>query len=158
MTDLRHLSVQPTWMTTLTLQQQSVLMLASRGPDGTAKHHPCKDVIRAYRGTVLVAARYGRTLHWAESADTFMSLDLFADDDRWADAVTRFFSSLDGLPHHYILHLLHGAQILGYKHPDERFRGRWTSFYAESCDDMHMNRETEQQMDARLSDWDRAGW
>ena len=47
------LSVQPTWCTMLPLQQQSVLFLASRGPDGVAKVHPCKPVIIAYRATVF---------------------------------------------------------------------------------------------------------
>jgi hypothetical protein len=37
------------WMDDLPMQQQSVVVLATRGPDGVAKHHPCKDVVRAYR-------------------------------------------------------------------------------------------------------------
>jgi hypothetical protein len=79
-------SVQPEWCRSLTIQQQSVLFLASRGPDGIGKWHPCKDVHRAYRATVLVDAKLGRNIEWAEGTDTwhFSTLHTFADDAAWA--------------------------------------------------------------------------
>ncbi len=152
------LSVQPTWCTMLPLQQQSVLFLASRGPDGVAKVHPCKPVIIAYRATVFLAAKYGRSLNWGERADTFMSLDLFADKSRWMSAVGLFFDHQDSLPKHYVLHLMHGAQILGYKHPDERFRERWLGFYLQLVEAFHLHPETEAEMDKRLGDWGKEHW
>lgn len=151
-------SVQPEWCRHLPLQQQSVLFLAARGPDGIPKKHPCKDVVRAYRGTVLVAARLGRCLRWGEDADTFMSLADMADLEAWTGHVRWFFQTVDQLPHHYVLHLGHGAEIIGYKHPDERFRNTWLEFYHELCRDMHMSPETENQMDERLNDWERKAW
>lgn len=151
-------SVQPRWCRDLPLQQQSVLMLAARGADGTAKHHPCKPVQIAYRGTVLVAAKYGRCLEWGEGADSFMSLDVLANDAAWADAVKLFFRNADGLPHHFLMHLMHGAQILGFKHPDERFRERWHKFYLAMVNDMHLHPESEADMDERLGDWGREHW
>jgi hypothetical protein len=144
------ISVQPDWCLNLPLQQQSVLLLAARGPDGIPKPHPCKDVQRAYRGTVLVAAARQRTLHWGEKADSFMSLDGLAGD--WDLIVKRFFESVDELPHHFVMHLLHGAEILGYHHPDRRFRERWLWFYFEGCNDMHVQPETQEQLDERLND------
>ena len=39
--------VFPEWIFRLPMQQQSVLLLGSRGPDGVEKFHPCKDVTRA---------------------------------------------------------------------------------------------------------------
>lgn len=144
------LSVQPEWCLSLPLQQQSVLLLAARGPDGIPKTHPCKDVQRAYRGTVLVAAARRRELHYGEKADSFMSLDGFATE--WSTIVRRFFEVVDELPHHFTLHLLHGAEILGYKHPDQRFRGRWLEFYKTGCTDMHLWPETEMELDNRLND------
>lgn len=151
-------SVQPDWCLRLAVQQQSVLLLAARGPDGIAKTHPCKEVQRAYRGTVLIAARFGRLLEWGERADTFMSLDVFADDARWEAAEDAFWQSVDDLPHHFLMHLLHGAEILGYKHPDERFRERWGWFYAHGVNSLHLNVESEIEMDARLCDWERESW
>lgn len=155
---MKDKSVQPEWCRKLPLQQQSVLFLAARGPDGIDKTHPCKDVQRAYRGTVFRAGRYGRCLYWGERADSFMSLDLFGQDLEWADIVKRFFLTVDSLPHHYLMHLLHGAQILGYKHPDEKFRKRWREFYERGVEDLHLHPETEEEMDARLADWERKEW
>lgn len=156
MTDRR--SVQPEWCMDLSLQQQSVLLLASRGPDGIPKSHPCKDVQRAYRGTVLVAGRYGRLLYLGEAADTFMSMDLIANQREWARVVKAFFHEVDSLPLHFVMHLLHGAEILGYKHPDWIIRERWSHFYQEGVRELHLAVETEDQMDARLADWGREEW
>lgn len=152
------MSVQPEWARSLTIQQQSVLLLAARGPDGVEKFHPCKAVVRAYRGTVLVAARYGRPLHWGERADTFMSLDSIANPHAWQEDCDAYFAAVDSVPHHYQMHLLHGAEILGYKHPDINMRTRWGTFYLRGVDDMHLQPESEAQMDARLSDWNRQEW
>lgn len=153
-----NVSVFPEWMASLTMQQQSVLVLAARGPDGIAKVHPCKDIVRAYRGTVLKAARFGRLLRWGEIADSFMSMDLIADRHSWARAMKAFFEVVDSLPHHYYLHLAHGAEILGYKHPDLDVRAAWNWFYLKSCEDMHLTPETEEEMDNRLSDWNKEAW
>lgn len=153
-------SVQPRWCLDLPIQQQSVLLLASRGPDGIGKWHPCKDVHRAYRATVLVDAKLGRCIQWGEGTSTwhFSSLHTFANGVAWADAVKRFFGSVDELPHHYLLHLVHGSEIIGYKHPDHRFADRWRGFYLACVEDMHLTAETEAEMDIRLNDWDQADW
>lgn len=148
----------PEWFTRLPVQQQSVLMLALRGPDGVGKHHPAKGVHRCYRATILRAAYYGRWLVIGERADTFMDLENFHHWPTWADEVKTFFAHVDELPHHYAAHLAHGAQILGYKHPDLLFRSRWDYFYEQWCDDLHVNPETEEQMDERLNDWGRVHW
>jgi hypothetical protein len=153
-----EISVQPAWCRQLPVQQQSVLFLAGRGPDGTPKNHPCKTVHVAYRACVFLAAKYGRSLAWGEKADGFMSLDVFANDDAWNAAVKEFFRHHDELPSHYRSHLMHGVQILGFKHPDPRFRQRWSQFYLAMVEDLHLNPETEAEMDRRLSDWDRTHW
>lgn len=157
-TKQKSISVQPEWCLNLTVQQQSVLLLAARGPDGIAKYHPCKDVHRAYRGSVLIAAKFGRPLNWGEKADSFMSLDMFSDIVFWEVKVEDFFKHADDLPHHYYMHLMHGAEILGYKHPDVRFRTRWHKFYLQCVEELHLTAETEAEMDARLGDWDRQEW
>lgn len=148
----------PAWMFRLPIQQQSVMLLAARGPDGVAKHHPCKAITRSYRGTVLLGAYYGRHLTFEDPGDTFMTLLILADGDAWNKAQLEYFAHVDSLPHHYHLHLLHGAQILGYKHPDPRMRARWIDFYLRGCDNAHMNPETIEQMDARLCDWNQEFW
>jgi len=151
-------SIQPLWCLQLPLQQQSVLFLASRGPDGIDKAHPCKDVQRAYRATVLIGAKQGRLLHWGECGDGFISLDLFSDDKKWSQVCNRFFPFVDSLPHHYYMHLLYGVEILGYKHPDIRFKNRWNDFYKRGIEELHLMPESELQMELRLNDWDQKWW
>lgn len=153
-------SVFPAWMVLVPMQQQSVMLLAARGPDGVGKYHPCKGVVRAYRATVLKSARLGRSLQWGEDLerDGFMGLWAFGQDASWSAAVRDYFSHVDELPHHYHLHLLHGTQILGHKHPDPRFRERWLGFYMAGCDDAHMRPETAADLDRRLGDWAQADW
>lgn len=151
-------SVQPEWCTSLPMQQQSVLFLAARGPDGIAKYHPCKDVVRAYRATVLMAAHSGRMLTFDDKGDTFMSLRVFGVIEEWDCAVDHFFETVDELPHHYYMHLMHGAEIIGYKHPDRQMRDPWFYFYLRCCRDLHLTPETWTQMDVRLSDGNQADW
>jgi hypothetical protein len=151
-------SVQPVWQAALPLQQQSVMWLALRGPDGIPKSHPCKDVQRAYRGSVLKAARFNRELYWGERADSFMSLNVFADDGAWKAAVDRFWDDVDALPLHFVMHLAHGAQVLGYKHPDPEFRHRWLEFYLRACTEFHLAPELEPALDDRLNDWGQVDW
>ncbi len=155
---MKTISVQPEWCAALSLQQQSVLFLAGRGPDGLRKNHPCKAVHIAYRATIFLAGKYGRPLAWGERADTFMSLDVFADAERWTIAVAGFFDAWDELPAHYVKHLMHGVQILGYKRPDLRFRERWGALYLRFIRELHVSPESEAEMDRRLGDWNRKHW
>ncbi|WP_375458846.1 hypothetical protein [uncultured Enterovirga sp.] len=152
-------SVVPDWFQELPLQQQSVLILALRGPDGVEKHHECKHLVRHYRATVLCAAKYGRWLQVGEAADSFMSMASMSSEAAWDEQVLNpFFDVIDCLPHHYVAHLSHGAEILGYKHPDLLVRGHWLRCYLRFCEDRHHPPETEEQMDTRLSDWNRRQW
>jgi hypothetical protein len=146
--------VQQEWQFALSVQQQSVLLMACRGPDGMRKSHPAKALIRAYRACVLNAASTGKPVH-INNGDTYMSIDLMLSPEAWGNAVVEYLYDVDEIPHHYHLHFLHGAQILGYKHPDEHIRACWLDFYRLGVEDMHLYPESEDQMDARLNDFGR---
>lgn len=147
--------VTPNWMTALSLQQQSVVLLAARGPDGVAKEHPCKVITKVYRGTVFVQAKIGRLLEYGEKGDTFACLEPML---RWNEVVKTYLLHVDSLPHHYHMHLMHGAQIIGYKHPNIGIAGRWQQFYYCCCEDLHLTEESQELMDARLNDFNREDW
>lgn len=68
------------------------------------------------------------------------------------EVLRRYVVATDELPHHYQLHFLHAAEILGYKHADPIARDWWGHAYAALANDMHLNVETELQMDKRLGD------
>lgn len=148
------------WLFDLTMQMQSVLILACRGPDSIAKFHPAKLLVARYRASVLKAAYSGRPLRPGEGeATTFMTMEGFDKTDAWTNVIMdAWFEHVDEIPHHYIMHLMHGAQIIACKHPDSLFRLRWMEFYYRSCQDLHLFSETEHQLDARLCDWDRKHW
>jgi hypothetical protein len=147
------------WLFDLTMQQQSVLVLGCRGPDGVAKFHETKQIVARYRATVLKAAYLGRPMEIDEGdSTTFMTMRHFSQDGHWSAIVKDFFNHVDSLPHHYYMHLMHGAQIAGYKHPVEFIRDRWLSFYLDCCHDLHLHAETEKQMDGRLGDWGQKFW
>ena len=73
------------------------------------------------------------------------------------EIVDQYLKDLDAIPHHFQLHLLHAAEIVGYKHPDDRIRGWWCNLYVRLVSDMHLHPEGEREMDERLGD-SRDGW
>jgi hypothetical protein len=157
MTD-RTLVFQDWWLL-LPMQQQSILILACRGPDGIGKFHPSKQIVCMYRASVLKAAYLGRAMNVDEGVNTtFMTLRNFSNDSIWQQMLTVFYGCVDEIPHHYYMHLLHGAEIIGYHHPSPLFRRRWLSFYHAGCADIHVMPESEEQMNLRLSDWNQEHW
>lgn len=124
---------------------QALLTTAMRGPDENSKHNAAKAIIRYLRGIVLKPAG-----DWRRKNDNdFMwgEYDLF---EKWAGT---FWSDHDEYPHHFIMHLVHCAQVVGYKHPDQKIRVKWKAFYYLACLSFHMRPETESNMDNRLNDF-----
>lgn len=68
------------------------------------------------------------------------------------DMKREYFESVDELPNHFQLHLIHAAEIMGYKHPVSTVREFWYGFYTDAVKSMHLYPETEEQLDKRLSD------
>lgn len=212
-------SVLQPWVSDLTMMQQTVLLTAIRGPDGTPKYGPAKMLLRWYRRCVVLSAmdrraitdpmqdaggsftgpsislstlRYKASLRQqARNHDDLMQdcedarelgeplvfrvdderdcstlslADAIADqedEDGWEppmhEIVGSYLRELDALPHHFHLHFLHAAQIIGFKHPVDRIRKWWAQTYERLVHDMHLWPETEVQMDHRLGD-DRGQW
>jgi hypothetical protein len=153
------------WVHRLPFMQQTVLLTAVRGPDGIAKYHDTKFLLRWLRRCLLVSALDGKVLStpYAFGGGSFTgpSYEATTLDHDWRpmmDAVVdRYLQSLDQLPHHFQMHLMHAAEILGYKHPDIPTRVWWQKTYVRLVHDMHLWPETEHEMDRRLGD-DRDGW
>jgi hypothetical protein len=134
------------WVFGLPYRQQSVLLSALRGCDTARKDDPSKFVTRALR-TLL--------LNNADPSNTFMVGDGVPD----ADYVKTFLWDLDSYPMHFVAHIMHAAEIVGYKHPEERdplkyesenVKKWWANFYLDLVKALHLNPETEAQLDIRL--------
>lgn len=151
--------VLQSWIDHLPLQQQAVLLMACRGPDGYEKFHPCKDVVRALRGCVLMAAYYGRPLRIGEKADTYMDMGPIGGlENEWTNVIRQWACVEDGLPIHFYQHMMQAANVLRFSHPEPLICGRWALFYYHCCDYLHVMPETEAGFRARLNDWGRKAW
>lgn len=69
----------------------------------------------------------------------------------------QYLRDLDAIPHHFQLHFLHAAEIVGYKHPELRVRAWWFGVYQRLVNEMHLHPETEEELDDRLGDSE-SGW
>lgn len=146
--------------------QQSVLLTAIRGPDGLNKNHVSKLLCRWLRRCILRVAFTGETFDdpFTEGGGSFTgpsitSLGPFATpmaDLSWtqniSQVVTSYLERTDEIPHHFQLHFMHAAQILGYKHPNMTTRRWWLQTYHRLANDMHLIPEPEDVMDLRLGD------
>lgn len=140
------------WTIRLTIMQQSVLMSAVRGPDGIRKDHPVKVLCRWFRRSILISAFEGKPIldPYTKGGGSFTGpLDVSKSIHDYIDIYLRH---VDELPHHFQLHLMHAAEIVGYKHPDEMVRKFWHTFYLRVVNDAHLMPESEEAMDKRLGD------
>lgn len=132
-------SVLQEWLERLGLRHQGVVVSAMRGCDTLPKHHPVKTITRALRADTLVS--------FAKNPASFIKS---LSHEEFFDLVPVVLEDLDALPWHYVMHLAHAAEILGYHHPDSQRAGCWRLFYMQFCRKAHVNPETREQLDSRL--------
>lgn len=147
------------WTHRLTFMQQTVLLTAIRGPDGTPKYGPTKMLLRWYRRCLLVSSLDGCVLDnpYDLRGGSFMGPSLlgpaqtawFAGMDQ---VVSDYLRELDGLPHHFQMHFMHAAQIMGYKHTSAHHAIWWLAVYNRLVKDFHLLPESEEALDFRLGD------
>lgn len=152
-----HSFVVQDWVQTLTFMQQSVLLTSIRGPDGMKKDHVSKLLIRWLRRCILISAldRKIFTDPHEEGGGSFTGpmpegLDVM-------QVLDDYLRHVDEIPHHFQLHFMHAAEILGYKHPEPHIRVGWKRIYHRLVNDMHLYPEPEEAMDKRLGD-NRKNW
>lgn len=130
------------WVNKLGLRHQGVLVSAIRGCDTVSRDEASKWLARFYRACILNA-------HIGDVKKSVSFIKWMEPDEFWgyANTVLNFH---DHLPHHYIMHMVHSAEILGYYHPDPIVNAMWRDFYHLFADKLHMNVETKEQLDHRL--------
>lgn len=158
----RNRCVVQEWVWELPMQQQTVLLGGCvRGPDGIEKRHGSKALIRVMRTHILNAALFGRALDLGDKhgSGSYMVLPFMLEDPgHWLQVCDAFFDVIDGLPHHFIAHVEHAVEIMGYKHPNDEWRHRYLELYLRFCEDRHHPPESEADMDERLGDWGKKEW
>ena len=154
-------SVIQDWVSSIPMMQQTVLLTAVRGPDGLPKYGNIKFLLRWFRRCVLLSAIDGKVLDnpFDENGGSFTGPSV--SETLWEPAMDKladgYLRDLDGIPHHFQMHFMHAAEIVGYKHPVYRIRIWWNRLYTRLVHDMHLFTESEKEMDERLGD-SREGW
>lgn len=138
-------SVLHDWVHELPFQQQALLLTAMRGPDENNKHNAAKAIIRYLRGVVCKPAG-----NWNYTNNNDFMWGEYKLFKTYADA---FWQDHDEYPHHFIMHLVHCAEVIGYQHPSPTIAEHWNNFYLDACKAFHMNAETILEMDERLNDF-----
>ena len=165
---------QQDWVLHIPIMQQSVLFAAIRAPDGIRKNHPVKVLLRWYRRCVLLSAFDQRALTDPFEPGGGSFTGPFTDHHATEFVCARFggtgkrkrdfdfmreiyLDHVDELPHHFQLHFIHAAQIVGIHHSDPGIRAWWRDFYLMIVNDAHLHPEPAEEMNRRLSD-NRAEW
>ena len=156
------------WLGKLPFQQQALLMTAMRGPDGCPKNNSAKDIVRFLRGVCLKpAAEMNITKNDPNDFMWFayeMQVNDFFNEDKevnkflppvnvFYNSMAMFWDDHDAYPHHFIMHLLHSAEVVAYEHPSREMREYWQMFYLKGCEAFHMNAERSEQMNQGLNDF-----
>lgn len=158
------------WVHELSFMQQAVLLSAVRGPDGHTKYGPVKMILRWYRRCLLLSAFDGIVLERPyiigggsftgpsinKTENTINGFTKYNGYATWQDAMNQqmdeYMQVQDGLPLHFQTHFMHAVEIMGYKHPDIHVREWWNYIYHRFVSAWHLNAETEEELDNRLSD------
>jgi len=142
-------SVTQEWTHELPLMQQAVLLAIMRGPDNLPKDHISKNMCRWFRRCILKFAFTGEiiTNPVNPTGGTYTGPSYEAvDQSKWQEGmnniVTRYLRSVDEIPHHFHMHLVHAAEVLGYKHPDPVIRAWWLYTYMRFAEALHMSIES----------------
>lgn len=131
-------SVLKDWVSeNCTWKQQTVLMCALRGPDSSEKESDAKALSRLLRKIILKNA---------DPNQSFMRLGNIKH------TVPRFIDNIEHFPLHFVLHLAHAFEIIGYLHPEEDIRNTGQFIYFEIVKSFHMKPETIEEMNSRLAD------
>ena len=123
------------WMGELSWKKQSVILSSLRGPDNI-RPPLTKKVNRRLRQI---------TQNNADSSTEYMQhVDLPSVEDLCGE--------LEYTTVHYFCHLMHAMGIIGYGHPDDEIKIKANNYYLGLVRALHLNPETEEQLNKRLED------
>lgn len=131
------------WVAKLGLRQQGVLLTAVRGCDTAPKRDPSKQLSRAIRGMIL-------NTHCKNPEDARSFIEVCSKGELYR-RMGMFANDCDHYPHHFIMHILHASEIIGYCHPVHEDSVVWLEFYNKLCWGLHLTPETCREMNIRLN-------
>lgn len=141
-----HESVLQDWVTYLPLRHQGTLLTGIRGCDLAAKNPTTLDSAERRLTAFL---RYC-VMNPADSREVGITGSFFLSEpppeDEWKP------SELGHYPLHWFSHLMHCYEVVGYRHPDPDLRREALRIYERLVESLHLNPETSEQMQVRLTE------
>lgn len=137
------MSILREWVSQLGLREQGVLVVATRGCDAASKL-PLDSVERR----LTAAIRYAVLVPF-DAREVDATPGCFMRSEAPADFK---LGMVEHYPLHWVLHVVHAAEALGFRHPDPQARAVWHALYLAAVKAMHMNAETLEQYTTRLSE------
>lgn len=142
-TDEKPTSVVKPLVSTVSWKAQTVLFSAIRGCDAVGKNDISKKIIRKLRRAILFNA--------GPESSEFMTSNITEKE------LYEFSKNIDAYPVHFLLHLIHASEIIGYCNNgdnendivDKEF---FMNFYLMMVKAFHMEPESYQTMKFRLRD------
>ena len=59
---------------------------------------------------------------------------------------------IDHMPIHFVAHLMHASEVIGYSHPDSNIAELWETIYKIIVHELHLNVEPKEVFQKRLTD------
>lgn len=137
-------SVLQDWVMELPLREQGTLLTCVRGCDLTPKF-PLDSLERHLVGAIRCAF-----LNPADPREIGITGAFFVREPPHPG--TWKASELGHYPLHWFAHIMHGCEVLGYRHPDLEQRAVWYKIYCKLATSLHLNIETWTEMIDRLSE------
>lgn len=138
-------SVLQDWVMELPLREQGTLLTCVRGCDLTPKYpldSPARRLVSNLRWSFLNPADE-REIDFEPGS--FFSAKLISLDQLKP-------SEFGHLPQHWISHIVHSAEVLGYRHPNPEIGEYWRAVYRKFVHAWHLTPESCEQMEKRLGE------
>lgn len=139
-------------MNDLSIREQGSLLIALRGCDAAPKmpyDQPHRILTSALRNIVLAPA----DAREVDSEPGCFGISFHALANFFgADAKKLRASDFGYLPIHYVMHLFHAVEIVGYRYPDAHIRAYYEKLYRRFVDGLHLVPESKEAMIERLTE------
>lgn len=136
-------SVLQDWVMRLPLRHQGSLVAALRGSDTDPKHGLAKPINRSLRRVCMNPAD--------ERECSVPGAYMSHDPETFPRDVKTFADNMDNYPLHFVTHIMHACEIVGYRHPDNTISIQFRDAYYLFCHRLHVMPELPHEMQARLT-------
>ncbi len=136
-------SVLQDWVMELPLREQGTLLTCVRGCDLVPKF-PLDSVVRRLVGSLRHAFLVPADPREVDKAPGCFFISKIPED--WKP------SELGHYPQHWLSHVMHSAEVIGWRHPEQEIRCNFRDVYFKIVYSLHLNPETFPQFERRLSE------